>query len=139
MAFIKQVIVWRHDLKVRKGKIAVQCAHASLACILDMMPESRWLDDDNNPMPVTRTLRYEQESALDQWFSKKFAKIVVYVNNEQELLEIYNKAKESALPASLIQDVGDTEFHGIPTYTTVGIGPAESEKIDKITGHLKLL
>lgn len=139
MAAVKQVLVWRHDLKVRKGKIAAQCAHASLACILDMMSESRWSDDDNNPMPVTRQLRYEQNSALDQWFTKKFAKIVVYVNNEQELLDIYNKAKTAGLPASLIQDVGDTEFHGVPTYTTVGIGPAESEKIDAITGHLKLL
>ena len=34
---VKQVIVVRSDLKMNKGKIAGQVAHASLAIILDRM------------------------------------------------------------------------------------------------------
>jgi PTH2 family peptidyl-tRNA hydrolase len=34
---------------------------------------------------------------------------------------------------------GKTEFNGVPTKTCLGIGPAKAEKIDKITGDLKLL
>jgi len=50
-----------------------------------------------------------------------------------------NEERETGLPCSIITDAGDTEFHGVPTKTTVGIGPDESEKIDVITGNLKLL
>lgn len=39
----------------------------------------------------------------------------------------------------LVKQYGFTEFHSVPTYTALAIGPAESEKIDEITGHLKLL
>ena len=31
---VKQVLLYRRDLKMRKGKIAAQCAHASLAVFL---------------------------------------------------------------------------------------------------------
>ena len=37
MEKVKQVIVFRKDLNVRKGKFASQVAHASLAVILNMM------------------------------------------------------------------------------------------------------
>jgi peptidyl-tRNA hydrolase, PTH2 family len=136
---VKQVIVVRKDLNMRKGKIAAQAAHASLAVILSLMPEDRWSDDDNNPMPVSRWLRYDQGTALDQWLSHKFTKTVVSVDSEAELLEIYAQAKTAGLLASLIEDAGDTEFHGVKTLTTVAIGPDYADKIDPITGKLKLL
>jgi peptidyl-tRNA hydrolase len=31
-----------------------------------------------------------------------------------------------------------TEFHGVPTHTSVGIGPDRAERIDAVTGELKL-
>ena len=73
------------------------------------------------------------------WTSGSFAKVVVYVNSEKELLDIYYKAYSAKLPCSLIQDAGATEFHGVPTYTAVAIGPDYPERIDPITGELKLL
>lgn len=39
---------------------------------------------------------------------------------------------------NLITDSGLTEFGGVPTKTVCAIGPDYDEKIDKITGHLKL-
>ena len=68
-----------------------------------------------------------------------FTKITVSVDSEDELIDIYNKAKDAGLTVHLITDSGLTEFHGIPTKTCLAIGPNFSEKIDPITGHLKLL
>jgi peptidyl-tRNA hydrolase len=34
---IKQVIIWRKDLNVRKGKLAAQIAHASMKVFFDKM------------------------------------------------------------------------------------------------------
>lgn len=68
-----------------------------------------------------------------------FIKIVVSVDSEQELLDLKKEADVSNIPNALILDNGLTEFGGIKTYTVLAIGPDQSEKIDNITGHLKLL
>ena len=73
------------------------------------------------------------------FFNGLFTKICVSCDSEQELEELYKKAKDAKLPCSLIVDAGLTEFNGTPTKTCIAIGPANSEEINKITGHLKLL
>ena len=70
---------------------------------------------------------------------ESYTKITCSVDSEQELDEIYNKAKKAGLETHLIIDNGLTEFNGVPTKTIVAIGPHYSEKIDPITKHLKLL
>ena len=57
----------------------------------------------------------------------------------EELMDLYNKAKEMNLPVSLIEDAGLTEFNGEKTITATAIGAASSERIDKLTKNLKLL
>jgi PTH2 family peptidyl-tRNA hydrolase len=66
-------------------------------------------------------------------------KPVLRVDSEAELLDVYARAQAAGLRAHLVQDLGHTEFHGVPTYTAVGIGPAPSYLIDPVTGALKLL
>jgi peptidyl-tRNA hydrolase, PTH2 family len=66
-------------------------------------------------------------------------KICVRVDSESELLEIARKAEDAGLTVHVITDAGHTEFGGVPTKTCLAIGPDEDEKIDAITGHLKLL
>ena len=75
---------------------------------------------------------------VKSWFEKRFKKVVVYCPGEKELVEIYNQAKKAGLPCALITDAGLTEFNGVPTKTCVGIGPADPDEIDKITGNLPL-
>lgn len=125
----KQVIIIRKDLKMRRGKEISQGSHASLAVVLNEMRK------DKN----TFEFKIEKDSPWDKWLNGLFTKICVYCNSEQELLEIYQKAKEAKIPSVLITDAGLTEFNGVPTNTCVGIGPYWSEEIDKITGHLPLL
>ena len=126
--------------------MAAQAAHASLKVILDLMKERsvsyRGIFTANG-LPHgfyrDRVLTTNIDSPLEKWLTGLFTKICVSVDSEEKLLEIYNKAKEQNVICSLIQDAGLTEFHGIPTYTCVAIGPDNSEIIDEITGDLKLL
>jgi PTH2 family peptidyl-tRNA hydrolase len=135
---VKQVILWRNDLKVRKGKIAAQCAHASLKVFLDRMyGESKFIRIF--PSKKSKTLYFEKDDPVDRWINGSFTKIVLKVDSEEQLLELHNQAKEAGLLTSLIQDSGKTEFNGIPTYTCCAIGPNLSEDIDKITGRLELM
>jgi PTH2 family peptidyl-tRNA hydrolase len=127
---MKQVIVIRKDLNMRKGKMIAQGAHASMVAILNQKVHNEY------DLP---TLTIPMTPEMETWLSGKFTKIVVYVNSEEELTDLYCKAKEASILASIIRDEGLTEFKGIPTYTAVAIGPANSEAIDKITGDLKLL
>lgn len=125
---VKQVIVIRKDLNMRKGKMIAQGAHASMKVLLDKN-ESK--NRDRLEIPISEDIA--------DWVFGNFRKIVVYVNSEQELLNIYNKAKDKNLICSIIEDNGLTEFNGIPTLTAVAIGPANEDSINEITGNLPLL
>lgn len=124
----KQVIVMRKDLNMRKGKMIAQGAHASMKVFFDRIKYC-----DHEEMLVSRIT-----PEMEKWINGIFTKICVSVDSEQELIDIYDKAKQENLPCALIQDVGLTEFDK-PTLTCCAIGPDSNEKIDLITGHLKLL
>lgn len=126
----KQVFVVRKDLNMRKGKIAAQCAHACLKIFLDRKVSTPLSDE---------IFSFSLTAPMEEWLQKSFIKICVYVKSEAELEAVYKSALEEGLPAALIVDSGKTEFHGALTKTVVAIGPDYSDKIDKVTGHLKLL
>ncbi|BDC35910.1 MAG: peptidyl-tRNA hydrolase [Candidatus Methanoliparum thermophilum] len=111
----KQTIIIRTDLKLSKGKIAVQVAHAAVSSFLK----------------AKFTVRR-------QWIKSGQKKIVLKVSSIEELLNLKEIAEGYKLPCSLIQDAGLTE---IPpgTITALGIGPSRSSIIDKVTGHLRML
>ena len=48
------------------------------------------------------------------------------------------KAKELKIPTTVIRDAGKTQIEP-NTLTCCGFGPDFSNKLDKLTGHLKLL
>jgi len=127
MAEHKQVIILRKDLNMRKGKMAAQAAHASMAAILNQG------NYDENVFTLVLDER------IKPWLSGRFKKIVVSVNSENELKEVYEQAKAAGLITAYIVDSGLTEFGGVPTPTAVAVGPDTSENIDKICGNLPLL
>lgn len=126
---VKQVIVMRKDLNMRKGKMIAQGAHASLKVILD----AGRLADDRGAFTL------DTWPALAEWLGDRFAKVCVSVSSEAELDAIVESARAAGLPCALIVDAGHTEFHGVPTKTCCAIGPAWVAEIDKITGQLPLL
>jgi len=102
---------------MRKGKMCAQAAHASVAVIVNNVPDPR----------------------IDKWLEGSFTKVCVGVGSELELLDLYEKAKSAGLLAELITDNGLTEFGGLKTRTCVAIGPDSNENLEPITGSLKLL
>ena len=126
---IKQVIVMRKDLNMRKGKMIAQGSHASMKVFFDRIEYC-----DHGEMKLNKIT-----PAMELWIEGIFTKICVSVNSEVELLDIYKKAQDENLPVALIEDCGLTEFKGMATKTCLAIGPDDSNKIDKITGHLPLL
>ncbi len=114
----KQAILIRADLRMSRGKVAAQAAHAAVSAAEEC-----------------RRIRPEW---LEEWLSEGQKKVVLRVESEDELRRFYEEAKIMGLPANLIEDAGLTE---IPpgTLTACGIGPAPSEVLDKLTGKLKLL
>lgn len=114
----KQVIVLRVDLKMTKGKIAAQVGHAAVS--------------------AAEEARRHRPDWWSAWLNEGQCKIVVKAQSEQELLEIERKAKELKLPTALISDRGLTQLPP-NTITCLGIGPAPSNEVDKITGKLNLL
>jgi len=110
---LKQVIVVRSDLKLGKGKLAAQVAHASVSAA------------DKSPWKK-------------EWINLGQKKTVVKCSGEKELLDLMKRASVQNLPVALIEDAGLTQIPA-GTKTCLGIGPAPVEQIDKITGKLKLL
>lgn len=129
---IKQYIIIRKDLGMPKGKMAAQVAHASLAIFFNMMKQNIKKTDQE----MEFTLKVENPFMQD-WMMGHFTKIVLYVESEEALKELHQKALDAGLPTVLIQDAGFTHFKE-PTYTAVAIGPDDPEKIQPITSHLKV-
>jgi len=115
---IKQVIVLRKDLRMGIGKIASQVGHAAV-------------------LGVERSRKYNKLWLMN-WFNEGQPKIVVKVNSFEELLQVQSDAEKFMMPLVVVQDRGLTQ---IPTgtVTCIGIGPAPSDIIDKVTSKLKLL
>ena len=111
----KQVIVIRTDLKLSRGKLSAQAAHASL-----------------------EAYKRADGRARSAWERSGSKKIVVKVEDLKGLMEIYEEARQARLPASLIKDAGRTELPA-GTVTAVGIGPADESRVDRVTGRLKML
>jgi PTH2 family peptidyl-tRNA hydrolase len=115
MAEIKQVILVRSDLKLTKGKIAAQAAHAA----------------------VEATHRADKD-VVKEWRSQGMPKIAVKVESKEDLLKHIQFAKDAGLVTATITDAGKTCV-APGTMTCGAIGPAEEESIDRITAELKLL
>lgn len=119
MTDIKQVIVVRPDLKMGKGKLAAQVAHAAL--------------------DAAEAARKKHPGWYDSWREQGQAKVVVKgEGGEEGLLDLQRQARSLGLPVSLIQDRGLTQLEP-GTTTCLGIGPAPAGEVDKVTGKLKLL
>lgn len=112
---MKQAILVRTDLKMGKGKIASQVAHASL-----------------------EAYKKANKRKIKKWEKEGCKKIVLKVSSLKELLKFKKMADELKIPNAVIADSGLTQVKK-GEITALALGPDEEEKIDKITKNLKLL
>lgn len=115
MTEFKQAILVRTDLKLGKGKIAAQCAHAS----------------------VQATLKSKKDKLKD-WHSTGMKKVILKVDDLKELNKYERLAKKEKLLTTKIKDAGKTQTKP-GTITCMAIGPDTTKKIDKVTKELKLI
>jgi PTH2 family peptidyl-tRNA hydrolase len=111
----KQCLVVRDDVKMSCGKKCAQAAHASIGAY------------ENADKAIRKS-----------WLAEGQKKVVLKAPDERTLFELKVIAERAGISTSLVQDAGMTE---IPpgTITALGIGPARSEDLDRITGALTLL
>jgi len=112
---LKQVIIVRDDLKLPKGKLAAQVSHASVEALLK-----------------------SHKDDIMKWRSEGMKKVILKIENEKELLKLKTAAEDIGLVSALIVDAGRTVVEP-GTVTCLGIGPDKEEKIDRITGKLKMI
>ncbi len=125
---------------MRKGKIAAQASHASVEAVLKaIIKENRTNQLCVSPEGYAYLETSEGDSSpLTDWFRYGMAKICVYVDSEEALRELDEKARNAGITTALILDAGMTEFHGEPTYTALAFEPLEAERADELTGSLPL-
>ena len=111
----KQVILVRSDLKLPKGKLAVQSAHASSSALIK-----------------------SHKDDMKKWQACGMKKVVLKVKDLDELLKYKQEAEDLGLVVALIEDAGKTVVEP-GTITCLGIGPDKEEKIDKVSGKLKMV
>ena len=103
------------NLKMGKGKLAAQVAHASLQAFLNA-----------------------EEHKRKMWLESGQKKVVLRVGSEEELVRLYRKARRKGLKALMIRDAGLTQLQK-GTITAMAVGPEEEDKLDEVFGSLKLL
>lgn len=119
---MKQLLVVRKDLKMRRGKECAQCAHASVGVVTSTI----WGDHGN------------LDPNVQVWIDTGQAKITVTVNSEQEMDELHARAVERNMLTYQVVDHGRTEFNGVHTKTVLAIGPAPDDMFIGLTDHLPL-
>ena len=111
---MKAVFIFRKDLEMSKAKFGVQVGHG-----------------------ITGLLMHTTPFKFATWYMDIQKKIVLEAKDEAELNELKKKAEDLGLTTYLVEDLGLTEF-GKPTTTCLAIGPDEEDKINKITGNLRM-
>lgn len=118
MSDVKQVIVVRNDLSLKRGELAAQVAGASLKFLIENN-ESRRGDQ------VFVTLSNNEAS----WLTGSFSQVVVGVDSEEQLQDIITKA-----------EIMGVEVHSNvkgDTLTCAALGPDDANLLNRIIHRLK--
>ena len=150
MGYIKQVIVCRRDLSMPTGKFGAMVAHAGRSFLINRLHKNGYtsvLCDDGSASgwchfefmvsPIEEQWLSELDPGLEEQKQVSMATIVLAVNSEEELLEVEKNAREAKLEVHRVIDSGFS--HNKPgTFVCIGIGPDKPERIDPVTGKLKV-
>lgn len=170
-----QVLCVNEGLRMGKGKIGAQCAHAAVGIAdewkarpgMDLMFR-QWqycgqakialrvevkrdtpgrLAASSSCHTHTHALSGCSAAASHRWPpgvqclhvpSRCCLSICPWPQNDAELTALESQAALQGLPTYVVHDAGRTQV-AAGSRTVLAIGPAPKSKLDKVTGHLKLL
>ncbi len=114
----KMAILIRNDLKMGRGKMVAQGAHAAVGVAMESLKKNpEW---------------------FRQWEIEGAAKIALKVESFEELMQLTQKARSLGITCFTVVDRGLTQVEP-GTVTAGAIGPAPENLVDQVTGNLKLL
>lgn len=116
---LKLIYCVRTDLKMQKGKMMSQVCHATIG-----------IYEEN--------LIKKNKKVLDEWKKSGQAKIVLKIKTGHEMIKLKEKAEELNLITHIVTDAGKTQIAS-GSNTVLAIGPYYENKLNMITGHLKLM
>jgi PTH2 family peptidyl-tRNA hydrolase len=122
---IKQVIVVRKDLKLRKSKLASLAAHAAMQFILD---------NNESDRPDELQVKLSQQEA--QWIKGTFDKDVLGIDSHDALSDMVLKAELNGVNVYSIFDKSKKPDEG-PQLVCAAFGPDEEDQLAQIIGSLK--
>lgn len=125
MKNVKQVIVVRKDLRLKKGKIASLAAHAAMQFILD-----------NNESDRPDELRVKLSQQEVHWLKGTFDKDVLGVDSQDALSNMVLKAELNGINVYSIFDKSKKPDEG-PQLVCAAFGPDEEDQLKQVVGSLK--
>lgn len=114
----KLIFCVRTDLGMTPGKVAAQVGHATLGAY--------------------KAARSKTPGLVRAWERSAQPKIALAVGSEREANALHNSARRLGLPVYMVVDAGRTQI-AAGSMTVLAVGPAPKSKIDRVTGHLRLL
>lgn len=138
--YLKQAIVVRKDLTMPTGKLAAMVAHAAMTFITSRLVASVEPAEGFLVFPASPDERQwlsEFDPGLEHLQQVSFAKIVLAVDSEADLVAVEKAARAAKLTVHRVVDSGYS--HNKPgTLTCIAIGPDWPENLDPVTGALKV-
>ena len=114
---MKQILVMRKDLNMRKGKLIAQGAHASLKATLENL----------------------DHPSVKEWLSGAFTKIAVSICWYTVKFCFSCVSNQCCYKTSFFCFLHNFKQFFLTCNTCIAVGPASHEDLLPITGHLKLL
>ena len=118
MNSVKMVILVNMELKMKCGKIASQCCHASNKAI--------------------EKIKIKNKNIYNNWYYNGQKTVILKVDNEEVFFELQKNATQNNINNNVVQDMGLTQIKN-NSITTMAIGPDYEKNIDLITNYFKLL
>ncbi len=115
---LKLALCVNDGLKMGKGKVAAQCAHAGAGVVED--------------------LAARDAGRLAAWRRCGQPKIALKAGGDADLRQLAQHARALGLPTHLVCDAGRTQI-AAGSKTVLAIGPGPRSVVDQVTGNLKLL
>ena len=125
--FLKQVILLRRDMKLRRAEAAALASKASMTFIIEGDESDRG-----------GSVKVDLSGIEAEWMLGSATRIVLGVASEESMRKLLLKAEIQGVSTYEITGVSDDKVDDGIQLIAAALGPDDGDKLDLITGNLKL-